>query len=78
MLHCIELLGTECCRETVPMERPVPNSSMQHPDPDLDFDDMRMCLTGGWCRGQGDSCGTANLALIWLSDNLGRPPGEIR
>ena len=31
------------------------------------------CLTGGRRRGQGDSGGTANFALIWLSDHLGRP-----
>jgi hypothetical protein len=28
------------------MELPVPNSSMQHPDPNLDFDDTRMILHG--------------------------------
>jgi hypothetical protein len=33
-----------------------------------------LCLTGGCRRGQGHSCGTANLAVIGLSDNSGRPP----
>ena len=45
----MELLGTDSCRETVPMELSVPNSSMQHPDPDLDFDDTRMVLQGASC-----------------------------
>jgi hypothetical protein len=48
---CIELLGTDSCRVTVSMELPVPNSSMQHPDPDLDFDNTRMIL-----RRWGASC----------------------
>ena len=46
----IELLGTDSCRGTVPMEPPMSNSSMHHadPDPDLDFDDTRMIIS---CRG---------------------------
>ena len=50
----IELLDTDSCRGTVPMEPPMSNSSMRHPDPDLDFDDTRMIL-------QGDSCTIAAL-----------------
>ena len=42
----MELLDTDSCRGTVPMEPPMSNSSMRHPDPDLDFDDTRMILQG--------------------------------
>jgi hypothetical protein len=45
----IELLGTDSCRVIVSMELPVPNSSIQHPDPDSDFDDMRIILKGASC-----------------------------
>jgi hypothetical protein len=31
------------------MELPVPNSSMQHPDPDLEIDDMHIILKGASC-----------------------------
>jgi hypothetical protein len=42
----IELLGTDSCRGTVPMEPPMSNSSMRHQNPDLDFDDTLMILQG--------------------------------
>jgi hypothetical protein len=45
----MKLLATDSCHGTVSIELPVPNSSMQHPDPDLDFDDMRMVLKGASC-----------------------------
>jgi hypothetical protein len=31
------------------MEPPMSNSSMRHPDPDLDFDDTRIILQGASC-----------------------------
>jgi hypothetical protein len=34
----MELLGSDFCRVTVPMEPPISTSSMRHQDPDLDFD----------------------------------------
>jgi hypothetical protein len=37
----MELLDTDSCRGTVPMEPPMSNSSMRHQNPDLDFDDTR-------------------------------------
>jgi hypothetical protein len=43
----IELLDTDSCRGTVPMEPPMSNSSMRHPDPDLEIDDTRMILQVG-------------------------------
>jgi hypothetical protein len=46
---CMELLDTDSCRGTVPIEPPIPNSSMHHPDPDLDFDDTRMIMQGASC-----------------------------
>jgi hypothetical protein len=40
----MEQLDTDSCRGTVPMEPPMPNCSMRHQNPDLDFDDTRMIL----------------------------------
>jgi hypothetical protein len=40
----MELLDTDSCRGTVPMEPAMSNSSMGHQNPDLDFDDMRMIM----------------------------------
>jgi hypothetical protein len=45
----MEQLGTDSCRGTVPMEPPMPNCSMGHQNPDLDFDDTRMILQGASC-----------------------------
>ena len=45
----IELLGTDSCRGTVPMEPPMSNSSMRHQNPDLDFDDTGHFLQGASC-----------------------------
>jgi hypothetical protein len=42
-------LGTDSCRETVPMEPPMSNGSMRHQNPDLDFDDTHMILQGASC-----------------------------
>jgi hypothetical protein len=39
-LCCIDPLGTDSCRGTVPMEPPMSNESMQHQNPNLDFDDI--------------------------------------
>jgi hypothetical protein len=39
-------LGTDFCRETVAMELPVPNGSMQHREPKSEIDDTRMILQG--------------------------------
>jgi hypothetical protein len=41
---CMELLDTDSCRGTVPMEPPMSSSSMHHQNPDLDFDDTRIFL----------------------------------
>jgi hypothetical protein len=46
---CMDLLGTDSCRETVSMELPVPNGSMQHREPKSEIDDMRMILQGASC-----------------------------
>ena len=45
----MELLGTDSCRGTVPMEPPISNSSMRHQNPDLDFDDTGHFLQGASC-----------------------------
>ena len=45
----MELLDTDSCRGTVPMEPPMSNSSMRHQNPDLDFDDTRIILQGASC-----------------------------
>ena len=45
----MELLGTDSCRGTVPMEPPMSNSSMHHQNPDLDFDDTGHFLQGASC-----------------------------
>ena len=42
----MEQLGTDSCRGTVPMEPPMPNCSMGHQNPDLDFDDTGHFLQG--------------------------------
>ena len=46
----MELLGTDSCRGTVPMELPVPNSSMQHREPKSEIDDTGHFLQGALCR----------------------------
>jgi hypothetical protein len=46
---CMDPLGTDSCRGTVPMEAPMSNGSMHHPDPDFDFDDTRIILQGASC-----------------------------
>jgi hypothetical protein len=45
----MELLDTDYCRGTVPMEPPMSNSSIRHQDPDLDSDDTRKTLQGASC-----------------------------
>ena len=45
----MEQLGTDSCRGTVPMEPPMPNCSMGHQNPDLDFDDTGHFLQGALC-----------------------------
>jgi hypothetical protein len=40
----IELLDTDSCRGTVPMEPPMSNSSMRHQNPVGDFDDTGQIL----------------------------------
>jgi hypothetical protein len=45
----MELLDTDSCRGTIPMDPPMSNSSMSHQDPDLDFDDTRIILQGASC-----------------------------
>ena len=45
----MEQLGTDSCRGTVPMEPPMPNCSMGHQNPDLDFDDTGHFLQGASC-----------------------------
>jgi hypothetical protein len=50
-------LGTDSCRETVAMELPVPNESMQHRELKSEIDDTRMIL-----RMQGASCTIAAAA----------------
>jgi hypothetical protein len=45
----MELLDTDSCRGTDPMEPLMSNSSMQHQNPDLDFDDTRIILHGASC-----------------------------
>jgi hypothetical protein len=41
---CMEQFGTDSSRGTVPMEPPMPNCSIHHQNPNLDFDDTRMIL----------------------------------
>ena len=45
----MELLDTDSCHVTVPMEPPMSNSSMRHQNPDLDFDDTGHFLQGALC-----------------------------
>jgi hypothetical protein len=42
----MELLDTDSCRGTIPMEPPMSNSSMRHQNPDFDFDDTGHFLQG--------------------------------
>ena len=46
---CMDPLGTDSCRGTVPMELPVPNSSMQHREPKSEIDDTGQILQGASC-----------------------------
>jgi hypothetical protein len=46
---CMDPLGTNSCRLTVPMELPVPNGSMQHREPTSEIDDTRDFLQGASC-----------------------------
>ena len=45
----MELLDTDSCRGTIPMEPPMSNSSMRPQNPDLDFDDTGHFLQGALC-----------------------------
>jgi hypothetical protein len=61
----MDLLVTDSCRGTVPMEPPMSNRSMRHENPDLDFDDTRIRIL------QGASCTIAACdARISGSDPL--------
>ena len=40
-------LGTASCRETVPMELPVPNGSMHHREPKSEIDDIYASFPAG-------------------------------
>jgi hypothetical protein len=46
---CMDPLGTDSCRETVSMELPVPNVSMQHREPKSEIDDTRILLQRASC-----------------------------
>jgi hypothetical protein len=45
----MELLDTDSCRGTVPMEPPMSTSSMRHQNPGVDFDDTGQILQGALC-----------------------------
>ena len=45
----MELLDTDSCRGTVPMEPPMSNSPMRHQNPVGDFDDTGQILYGASC-----------------------------
>ena len=40
----MELLDTDSCRGTVPMEPPMSNGSMRHREPKSEIDDTRIIL----------------------------------
>jgi hypothetical protein len=46
---CMELLDTDSCRGTVPMEPPMSNSSMHHREPNSEIDDTGHFLQGASC-----------------------------
>ena len=70
----MELLDTDSCRGTVPMEPPMSNSSMGHQNPDLDFDDTRMILYGASCTIAARAReGTDPAACVPLSWMVGSP-----
>jgi hypothetical protein len=46
---CMDPLGTDSCRGTVPMEPLMPNGSMQDQEPKSEIDDTRMILQGASC-----------------------------
>ena len=46
---CIEQLGTDSCRGTVPMEPPMPKCSMRHREPKSEIDDTGHFLQGASC-----------------------------
>jgi hypothetical protein len=45
----MELLDTDSCRGTVPMEPPMSNSSMHHREPKSEIDDPGHFLQGALC-----------------------------
>ena len=59
---CMELLDTDSCRGTVPMEPPMSNNSMRHQNPDLDFDDTLIILQGALCT----IAASLLYLLVWL------------
>jgi hypothetical protein len=59
----MELLNTDSCRETVPMEPPMSNSSMRHQNPDVDFDDTGQILLGSFIPGPTQDRKVANLII---------------
>jgi hypothetical protein len=46
---CIDPLGTDSCRGTLPMELPMSNGSMRHREPKSELDDTRDFLQGASC-----------------------------
>ena len=59
----MEQLGTDSCRGTVPMEPPMPNCSMGHQNPDLDFDDTGHFLQGASCTIAAD---VAHILIVGI------------
>jgi hypothetical protein len=58
----MELLDTDSCRGTVPMEPPMSNSSMRYRELLNFFDDTRMILHGASCIiARLKSCGAGSF-----------------
>jgi hypothetical protein len=63
----MEQLGTGSCRGTVPMEPPMPNCSMGHQNPDLDFDDTGHFRQGALCTIAADIGLCAKVLWGWVA-----------
>ena len=65
------LLGTDTCRGTVPMEPPMPDSSMRHREPKSEIDDTGHFLQGASCtiaaRRQHDTATAAHFRTISIT-----------
>jgi hypothetical protein len=65
------LVGTDTCRGTVPMEPPMPNSSMRHREPKSEIDDTGHFLQGASCtiaaRRQHDTATAAHFRTISIT-----------